>query len=111
MNLDGVTMYVSRTDAIGVVGGDTRLHFRQKGERVWARYSGGEVSRGWLVGRWMGGQLRFRYAQVESGRVHAGSSTCDLEWSTTGAFRLVEHFTWRTRVGSGVNVFEPVRMS
>ncbi len=109
VDLDGVTMYVSRTDAIGVVGGDTRLRFRQKGERVWARYAGGKVARGWLVGRWISGQLRFRYAQVENDRIHAGSSNCDQEYSRSGAIRLVEHFTWRTRLGSGVNVFDQLQ--
>jgi hypothetical protein len=109
VDLDGLTMYVSSTDAIGVVGGDTRLEFRQKGERVWARYSGGKVSRGWLAGRWVSGRLCFRYAQVEDGRIQAGSSSCEPQCSSNGSVRLIEHFTWRTRAGSGVNVFDELR--
>ena len=105
-SLDGLTMFVSSTAAIGVVDHDTRLHFRQRGDRVWARYAGGSVSRGWLVGRWEGDALRFRYAQAEDGRIHAGSSVCDAVRSPDGRLRLVEHFTWRTRQGSGTNLFD-----
>jgi hypothetical protein len=106
IDLDGLAMFVSSTDAIGVVDRDTCLHFRQRAGRVWARYAGGAVARGWLVGRWHGAVLRFRYAQVESGRLHAGRSVCDAVRLPDGRLRLVEHFTWRTRTGSGTNHFE-----
>lgn len=106
IDLDGTTMYVSGTDAIGVVSEDTRLYFRQHGERVWARYAGGKVTRGWLIGRWSSDVLCFRYAQVEDGRVHAGRSECDVQRLPNGNLRLVEHFAWSTRPGSGVNVFD-----
>lgn len=109
LNLDGVTMRVSATAAQGVVDIDTRLHFRQKRERVFGRYSGGSVRRGFLVGRLRDGGLAFRYAQVEaSGEVHAGSSACTLIRQPNSALRLFEHFTWRTRAGSGTNVFDEV---
>lgn len=105
-DLDGLNMYVSATDAIGVVDRDTCLRFRQRGDRVWARYAGGRVARGWLVGRWDGDTLRFRYAQVEAGRIHAGSSVCDAVRRYDGRMRLVEHFAWLTRPGCGINVFD-----
>lgn len=107
-NLEGVTMHVSDTDAIGVVGSETILRFRQCGDRVWARYAGGRVASGWLVGQWKDNVLHFRYAQVEDGRIDAGASRCHAERLEDGRLRLYEHFTWRTRDGSGVNVFEQV---
>ncbi|HJS59901.1 MAG TPA: hypothetical protein VKA01_17470 [Vicinamibacteria bacterium] len=49
----------------------------------------------------------FRYTQVEaSGAIHGGSSTCDVTKRPNGRIRLLEHFTWRTREGSGTNVFD-----
>ena len=112
MNLDGLTMFVSSTAATGVVGGDTRLYFTQRGDRVAARYSGGRVARGWLVGRWVGNILRFRYAQREDGStIHGGHSVCDVETLPDGRLRLIEHFTWGTRPGSGVNIFDEVPRS
>lgn len=109
MNLDGLTLYVSSTASNGVVGSDTLLHFTQHDSRVLARYSGGSIRRGYLVGDIEGEKLRFRYTQLEtSGEIHGGNSICDVETLPDGRTRLTEHFTWRTREGSGDNVFEEV---
>ena len=110
INLNGLTLYVSSTADIGVVGAGTLLHFTQKGDRVLARYGGGSIKRGYLVGEMAGGSLRFRYTQVEaSGEIHGGSSVCDLVTLPDGRARIVEHFTWRTREGSGDNIFEQMQ--
>ena len=109
-NLDGRTMFVSSTADTGVVSGETHLHFAQRGTRVAARYGGGRVARGWLVGQWAGDTLHFRYAQREDGyAIHAGNSTCHVQELPDGRLRLTEHFTWSTRPGAGVNVFDEVR--
>jgi hypothetical protein len=107
INLDGLRMFASSTATTGVVGADTRLLFSQRGNRVVARYSGGHVARGWLIGRWREDQLIFRYAQREvANEIHGGRSVCDVERLDDGRTRIVEHFTWTTRVGSGTNVFD-----
>lgn len=100
-------MFVSRTAEVGVVSQETRLDFSQRGSRVWARYSGGKVRRGWLVGRWVAEALHFRYAQCEdSHEIHAGHSVCNLERLPDGRLRLFEHFDWKTRASSGLNIFD-----
>lgn len=110
IHLDGLTLFVSSTADTGVVGAATQLQFMQRGDRVAARYSGGRVLRGWLVGRCAGDTLRFRYAQREDGGdIQAGRSVCDLEQLADGRVRIIEHFTWSTRPGSGVNVFDEVQ--
>ena len=109
MNLDGLVMYVSSSAEQGVVGSDTRLHLVQKGSRVLARYRGGAVERGCLVGRVTGASLVFRYVQREaSGELHAGRSVCELTRRDDGRVRLLEHFEWSTRDGGGTNVFDEV---
>ncbi len=109
VNLDQIVMYVSSTADQGVVDTSTRLRFIQKGSRVMARYSGGAISQGCLVGTLSKLQLVFRYTQVEtSGEIHGGSSVCDVERLSDHRIRIVEHFAWRTRPGSGINVFEEV---
>jgi len=109
MNLDGVVMSVQSTAEQGVVGAGTRLRFLQKGTRVFARYSGGSIARGCLVGAIAGDSLRFRYVQQEvSGGLHAGRSVCALTVLEDGRLRIVEHFVWSTRPGSGTNVFDEV---
>ena len=109
INLDGLWMYVSSTAAAGVVDSDTRLQFIQKGQCVAARYTGGSVKRGWLVGRLSGSELVFRYAQAEAaGEVHSGHSVCRVERLSTGRIRITERFTWTSRPGSGTNVFDEI---
>lgn len=106
MNLDGRSFRVSSTAHVGVVSSDTVLEFRQLGDRVFGRYSGGTIARGVLVGRVAGESLAFRYAQRErDGSIHGGHSACDVERDEYGRLTIVEHFTWETRVGSGTNVF------
>jgi hypothetical protein len=107
-NLDGLTMYVSSTATNGVVDTATRLHFRQSGDRVIARYDGGNVVRGLLIGRCGASRLVFRYAQRErDGTIQGGRSECEV-LEHAGRKRIVEHFTWSTRAGSGTNVFDEV---
>jgi hypothetical protein len=102
-------MSVSATSTQGVVGAETHLHFHQKGPRVLARYAGGGVDRGRLVGRLSGSELVFRYAQREaSGAIHGGQSVCEVVRLPGGRLRIVEHFTWSTRAGSGTNVFDEI---
>ena len=106
-DLDGLTMFVTSTADTGVVSGESRLDFTQRGGRVSARYAGGRVARGWLVGWCDDHTLRFRYVQREDGaKIHAGQSVCDLEQLPDGRLRIIEHFVWSTRDGSGINVFE-----
>lgn len=109
MNLDGRVMAVSGTAPNGVVGAGTRLHFSQVGDRVVGRYSGGRIVRGCLAGRIEGGKVGFRYLQrEESGELHGGRSHCDVQQLADGRLRLIEHFAWNTRQGSGINIFEEV---
>ena len=107
LNLDGLEMYVSSTAESGVVGLATRLRLTQRGSRVVGKYQGGSVLRGCLVGAVNGDRLTFRYLQLETPHAfHAGSSVCEIQERPDGRIRLIEHFVWRTRNGSGTNVFD-----
>ena len=109
ISLDGLEMYVSSTATTGVVDSDTHLHFSQRGDRVFARYSGGRVGRGWLVGRLVGAKLTFRFAQHEGVHgIHGGRSVCEVRRLDAGCIRIVERFAWSTRSGTGTNVFDEV---
>jgi hypothetical protein len=107
INLDGLEMHVASTATSGGVGFDRRLRFFQRGERVVARCAGGAVARGWLVGTLEGSELVFRSAQrEESGAIHRGRSICEVQRLSNGRARIIEHFKWSTRDGSGTNVFD-----
>ena len=110
INLDGAAMFVSSTDDRGVVDAKTRLYFIQEGSRVFARYGGGSVVRGCLVGALLGSELVFRYTQLEdSGHIHGGRSICEVQRNAQTGLRVIEHFTWITRSGSGTNIFDEIR--
>jgi hypothetical protein len=109
VNLNGLSMYVSSTADQGVVDQSTRLLFYQREARVLARYQGGMIQRGVLIGRVLGGVLTFRYLQVEaSGEIHGGRSICNIVRTPEGKIRIIENFQWTTRNGSGTNVFDEV---
>jgi threonine dehydratase len=109
LSLDGVRMRVLSTASSGEVGRETLFSFEQDGATVSARYGGGAVRLGWLVGTLAGRRLTFRYAQVDqAGRVDGGRSDCELERLPDGRIRLLEHFQWDSREGSGTNTLEQV---
>jgi hypothetical protein len=108
LDLDGRRMRAAVTDPQGVVSPETILVFEQAGDVVCARYRGGAIAAGRLVGRLDGLRtLRFCYAQTDrSGRLDAGISKGTLETMPDGRLRLVEEFQWLTRPERGTNVFE-----
>jgi hypothetical protein len=109
VSLDGIVMRVIGTTDGSVVDGATRLVFTQRGSHVVGRYQGGSIRRGLLVGTLSKDCLEFRYTQVESsGDIHGGRSKCDVICNADGTLRVVEHFRWRTRAGSGTNIFDEV---
>jgi hypothetical protein len=109
MNLNGLSFQVSATAAAGVVSSDTRLGLIQRGNRILGRYQGGNIERGCLVGSINGHRLHFRYSQREKGDgIHGGHSICFLDTLSDGRLRIREHFTWVTREGTGVNIFDQV---
>lgn len=107
--LDGARMRAIETGSGGVVNADTILQLSQFGDTVCGRYEGGAIDVGYLVGRFVSGQLIFRYAQRgRDGSLDAGRSQCQIDILDDGKLRLVEHFTWNSREGSGINVFEEI---
>jgi hypothetical protein len=109
ISLDGVRMRVVSTAEGGEVNTETLFEFTQDCSVVSARYAGGKVRLGYLVGTISAEGLRFRYAQVDnSGRLNGGYSTCEIEWTAEGKLQLAEHFKWDSREGSGTNIYEEI---
>lgn len=109
-NLNGVRMTVSNAGAHSVVNAQTTLTFEQRGNVVSARYCGGEIVDGYLIGHLAGWSLRFRYVQADrSGRLDTGISEGVFDRLADGRLRLVEHYQWLTRPEHGTNSFEELR--
>lgn len=104
INLDDIKMNVVETASNGVVNHNTIFNFKQKGDIVTAKYSGGLVQRGYLIGRINQSSFNFKYAQLhDDGNVAGGQSNCELRLHD-GKIQLVESFEWGA--GKGQNVFQ-----
>lgn len=107
-SLHGVRMRVTSGAEAAAVSSDTVFEFEQTGNIFSARYRGGQIADGYLIGIFLSdGKLEFRYVQADrNGRIDAGVSTGALTRLPDGRLRLVENFRWSTRPESGQNVFE-----
>jgi hypothetical protein len=109
VSMDGRVLRGVETDGDGEVGGETTFHFDQDGDLVHARYAGGSVRLGHLVGTTRGRELSFRYAQVNTdGETATGHSEDRIELLEDGRVRLHETWAWDSRAGSGTSVLEEV---
>jgi hypothetical protein len=108
-DLNGVRMAVANSDAHSVVNASTVVTFEQQGNVVSARYRGGEIVDGYLIGHLEGQLFVFRYVQADrNGRLDAGVSEGVLNRLADGRLRLVEHYQWLTRPEHGTNTFEEI---
>lgn len=109
-NLDGKRFRPVASDGDGEVGGETTFEFSQDGETIYARYAGGDVRLGFLVGVHRGDELHFRYAQVNrAGETATGQSTDRIELLEDGRIRLHETWSWDSKDGEGTSVLEEVK--
>ena len=102
----GRCMRPTLTGASGVVSNDTILVFVQIGNVVSARYRSGHIVDGYLIGLLEAATLQFRYVQADIHGNDAGVPSWIIEHLSDGRLRLIEHFQWLTRSGSGTNIFE-----
>lgn len=93
----------------GEVSAETLFEYHETDGLVWARYAGGTVRLGFLVGTRTGDRLDFRYAQVnDAGETAVGHCRSDVERLADGRLRLHETWEWESRPGTGTSVVEEV---
>jgi hypothetical protein len=108
--MDGRVLRAAGDVAGGEVSGDTEFRFRQSGDMVWGRYSGGSIRMGFLVGTSDGETIRFSYTQLNTaGETATGHSTDRMELLEDGRVRLHETWAWDSRAGEGTSVLEEER--
>ena len=93
----------------GDVGAETVFEYVEQDGVVHARYGGGAVRLGFLVGTRSGDVLRFRYAQVRAdGTTATGRCESRIEPLDDGRLRLHETWAWESQDGAGTSVVEEV---
>ena len=107
ISLDGIRMRTVTTDPGGVVSSDTIVEFSQSDNLISARYRGGSIREGFLIGFLDGTHVKFRYVQAAvNGDLDSGISNGTLSRLANGKLQLVENFQWVSRTGSGSNIFQ-----
>jgi hypothetical protein len=92
---------------------ETRFHYRQHGDRVWATYKGGRVQFGSLVAVGdLEGRLDMRYHHVDrSGRLRTGICQATPEVLPDGRLRLHESWRWTNGdFSEGRSIMEEIRI-
>lgn len=92
----------ARRGAGGEVGAETVFEYHEEGDLVWARYSGGSVRLGHLVGLRAGDELEFRYSQLNTaGETSNGHCRSTIHRRPDGRLELRETWEWESRPGAG----------
>ena len=108
-SLDG-RRFSDVTDAPGGdVGADTIFEYHQIDDMVWARYAGGAVRLGYLVGTRAGDQLDFRYSHLSAdGTTASGHCTSTVTQLPDGRLECQERWEWESRDGSGTSLIREI---
>jgi len=95
----------------GEVSGETRFHYQQEGNLVWAQYSGGEIVRGQLMATVSeAGELDMVYHHSNrAGNLMTGRCHSVPEQLPNGKLRLHERWQWTSGDGSaGESIVEEI---
>ena len=107
VDMDGRVLRPAAAVEGGQVTPETEFRFRQSGDMVWGRYSGGGIRLGFFVGTNDGRTVSFRYSQLDTlGETASGSSVDRIEALPDGRVRLHESWQWDSRDGSGTSILE-----
>ena len=95
----------------GEVGGETRFHYRQRGDLVWASYEGGGIAHGHLIATVAAdGALDMRYHhRSPTGALMTGVCRSRLEILADGRYRLHEDWQWTCGdLSRGTSIIEEI---
>jgi hypothetical protein len=108
-SLDGRRFRVAETSAEGEAGAATVFEYHERDGVVWARYEGGAVRLGFLVGTRQGDALEFRYSQLnDGGETSSGRCSTTISVLADGRLRLAEDWAWESKPGAGTSAAEEI---
>jgi hypothetical protein len=109
INFDNRFFRSVQNSSTGEVNAETRFHYRQKGQVVWATYEGGGITFGTLIASVLAdGSLDMRYSHVNNrGELMTGRCRSIPEAMADGRIRLHEKWQWTSGdLSSGESVVE-----
>jgi hypothetical protein len=109
-SLDGRAFRQAEMASEGEASSATVFEYHEADDLVWARYEGGAVRLGFLVGVRDGDSLEFRYSQLnERGETSSGRCSTTISALPDGRLRLEETWAWETKPGAGTSAVEEIR--
>jgi hypothetical protein len=109
-SLEGKRFRVAAMAEFGEASAETVFEYHENGDLIWARYQGGAVRLGYLVGTRDGDRLDFRYSQLNrSGETANGHCSTTLSVLSDGRLHLDETWSWESKPGSGTSAAEEIR--
>ena len=106
-SLEGRVFRVAQTADQGEATSDTVFTYHEQDGVVWARYEGGSVRLGFLVGSRHGDRVTFRYSQLnQAGETANGRCTSTISVLPDGRLRLTEDWAWESKPGAGISAIE-----
>ena len=65
LNLDNKKFVAVENTVNGEVSSQTEFHYHQQDKMIWAEYGGGEILKGFLIGKWIDDtQIEFTYQHL-----------------------------------------------
>jgi hypothetical protein len=93
----------------GEASAATVFEYHEDDGVVWARYEGGVIRLGFLVGTRDGDRLEFRYSQVNAkNETASGRCSTTISALSDGRLRLDEEWAWETKPGAGTSAIEEI---
>jgi len=79
----------------GEISNDTVFHYFQEKDVIWANYAGGNIIKGFLIGKIVGESLEFNYQHInESMELLTGKCKSQLQINNEGKMKLLEQWQW-----------------
>ncbi|AGN02009.1 hypothetical protein L593_10320 [Salinarchaeum sp. Harcht-Bsk1] len=98
ISLDGRTLVGVANDDAGEVSDETTFTVEQTGDRISARYAGGSIVEGHLLGTIDDGEWDVRYVQLhENGETATGHSVGEISVLEDGRVRIDDEWEWDRR--------------
>lgn len=109
-SLEGRRFRPAKMDAQGEASDATVFEYHEDDGVIWARYEGGAVRLGFLVGTRDGDRLEIRYSQVnDRGETSNGRCSTTISVLPDGRLQLAEDWAWESKPGAGTSTVEEER--
>jgi hypothetical protein len=108
VSLDGRVFHGAGEKAeAGEASTATVFEYHEDDGVIWARYGGGVVRLGFLVGTRDSDRLEFRDSQLNvKGETSNGRCSTTISMLPDGRIRLDENWSWESKAGSGLSSVE-----